>query len=532
MPGFAGKLHSPFSIFHSLLFYYIPGIPQTQFGKALVSIKGNKRIIRWAALGLGAYIGLLVLLRALETGRGGGIDTLADALWYSLVTMTTVGYGDKFPVTFGGRLVGTVFMLISTGLLALFIGVALSMLTGRLFPRLRLWRHRRERWYVFSSDNPAARALASKLEDGLVLFCGSTVGLTPEALLELPMSAKGERVCFAMDEDPMANERLAVALKDVPATVYCREDGLNEGLPGNIIPFSEAECAARLYWHARPWRPSGERAVLIGDGRYARALLLQGLLTAPPDCAIDAFGDWSLWEAIHSALNDVPDRRFTLRFHAEPWPSQAELLRTADRVVLCGDAAGENRETLCLLRQYFVLHGQVDVRCSAGLQSAFYFGEDSQIFTPELVMRQSQSRRARGLHELYRSSVDYPVPPWEALSDFLKRSNLAAADHLLTKLRLLLPEADIRELTPEACARAADAYAALDPEGIERCRRIEHSRWALFHALYNWRYAPVRDNPERRHHLLVPYEQLSQEEREKDDNAWLQLRLLAERGIV
>lgn len=497
-----------------------------------MTIKSGKKILRWAALGLCVYIALLALLLALERGRGGGIENLSDALWYSLVTMTTVGYGDRYPVTIGGRLIGTVFLLISTGLLALFIGIVMSMVTGSLYPRFRLWRHRREKWYVFSSDNPASRALASKLTDGLPVFCGSAVKLTPEALLDLPVAQKGERVVFAMDEDVMSNERLAVALKDRPVMVYCREDGLNEGLPDNIIPFSDDECTARLYWQARPWSPAGERAVLIGDGRYARALLLQGLLTATPGCALDVFGDWTLWRGIHGALDHAPDLNVTLRFHDEPWTDQPELLRTADRVVLCGDDLAENRETLCVLRQYYVLHGQVDVRCPGGLQSAFYFGDDEKVFTPELVMRQSLSQRAKQLHELYRSSVDYPVPAWEELSDFLKHSNLAAADHLLTKVRLLLPEEDIRALTPELCARAANAYEALDPAGVERCRRIEHSRWSLFHALYNWHYSPVRDNVERRHPMLLPYDQLSQAEREKDDNAWLQLRVLAERGII
>ena len=495
-------------------------------------IKGNKKIICWLALGLCVYIGLLELLLALEKGRGGSIETLSDAWWYSLVTMTTVGYGDRYPVTLGGRLIGTVFLLVSTGLLALFIGVILSLVTGNLYPRFRLWRSRREKWYVFSTDNPASRALASRLTDSVVIFCGTTVKLTPEALLDLPMARQGERVLFAMDADIMANERLAVALKDKLIVIYCREDGLNEGLPDRIIPFSEAECAARLYWQTRPWQPKGERVALIGDGRFARALLLQALLTAPPGCQFDVFGDWSRWREIHSALGDAPDMSIILRFHTESWTMRPGLLRKADRLILCGDEPAENREMLCVLRQFYVLDGQVDVRCPGGLQPAFYFGDDDQIFTPELVLRQTLSQRARQLHELYRSSVDYPVPPWETLSDFLKHSNLAAADHLLTKVRLLLPDEDVRELTPEVCARAADAYEALPPEEIENCRRIEHSRWSLFHALYNWRYAPVRDNAARRHPMLLPYDQLSQAEREKDDNAWKELRVLAERGIV
>ncbi|MHB8811131.1 MAG: potassium channel family protein [Desulfobulbaceae bacterium] len=49
----------------------------------------------------------------------------SDGLWYSLVTMTTVGYGDFFPETAAGRfLVGLPLMLVGIGLL----GYALSVI--------------------------------------------------------------------------------------------------------------------------------------------------------------------------------------------------------------------------------------------------------------------------------------------------------------------------------------------------------------------------------------------------------------------
>jgi hypothetical protein len=109
----------------------------------------------------------------------------------------------------------------------------------------------------------------------------------------------------------------------------------------------------------------------------------------------------------------------------------------------------------------------------------------------------------------------------------MKRSSLAAADHLLTKARWLLPQADIRELTPEVCAWAVDCFNALGREDRELCRRIEHNRWVLFHGLHGWRHAPVRNNAAREHPMMVPYEALDEAERLKDDNAWLLLGALA-----
>lgn len=486
------------------------------------------------AIGLGAYALLLCLLVAAEAGREGAtIDSLPRAVWYSLVTLTTVGYGDLYPVSPLGRAVGGVFLLLSTGLLALLIGLIFSAVTGRLYPRLALWRNRMRRWYVFSADNPASRALAAGLDDGLIVFLGDgpkgralRLNVSPEALFSLPFVGRGERVFFAMDEDEAANEAAALALGDAPARIYCRGDGLDEGLPGNVVRFSECECAARLYWQKRPWAPQGERVALVGDGKCARALLDEGLLTAPPGCALSMFGNWSLWRSVHAAVLALPEGAPTLEFPGDPWQARGEALRGADRIVLCADSAGDNREALSLLRRYYPATGPVDVRCPAGFGDAFCFGEAGEVFAPELVMRQSLNRRARQLHELYRAKAGGPA--WEALSDFAKRSNLAAADHLLTKLRLLLPEEDVREITPEACARAADRFETASPEARERFRAIEHDRWTLFHALYNWRYGAARDNDAREHPMMVAYDRLDEAERRKDDSAWEQLRLLSE----
>lgn len=73
---------------------------------------------------LGATAGIVLLCASLvvylERTSGGSIETLGDGLWWAVVTVTTVGYGDLYPKTTGGRIVATVLMLVGAGLFAVF----------------------------------------------------------------------------------------------------------------------------------------------------------------------------------------------------------------------------------------------------------------------------------------------------------------------------------------------------------------------------------------------------------------------------
>lgn len=60
------------------------------------------------------------------------IVTGGDALWYAIVTVTTVGYGDRFPITPEGRLTGLFIMIAGVGLFGIFTGfLANTFLTPR-----------------------------------------------------------------------------------------------------------------------------------------------------------------------------------------------------------------------------------------------------------------------------------------------------------------------------------------------------------------------------------------------------------------
>ena len=66
--------------------------------------------------------GSLAMLRIEQYAPGANITTASDALWYTIVTISTVGYGDQFPVTDAGRLVGHCIIVVGVGIFGTFTG--------------------------------------------------------------------------------------------------------------------------------------------------------------------------------------------------------------------------------------------------------------------------------------------------------------------------------------------------------------------------------------------------------------------------
>lgn len=65
----------------------------------------------------------------LERGiPGANIQTAADAFWWTFITITTVGYGDFYPVTFEGRIVAITLITMGVGLFGSFTAVFASWL--------------------------------------------------------------------------------------------------------------------------------------------------------------------------------------------------------------------------------------------------------------------------------------------------------------------------------------------------------------------------------------------------------------------
>jgi voltage-gated potassium channel len=74
--------------------------------------------------------GSLAMLALEQKAPGANITTASDALWYVIVTMATVGYGDQYPVTTGGREMGTLVIIIGVGIFGTLTGYLANLFLG------------------------------------------------------------------------------------------------------------------------------------------------------------------------------------------------------------------------------------------------------------------------------------------------------------------------------------------------------------------------------------------------------------------
>jgi voltage-gated potassium channel len=93
------------------------------------------------------YAGSLATLEA-EQGHSGKINNFGDALWWSICTVTTVGYGDESPVTGQGRLIAVLLMIGGIGL----VGTVTATLASWIVQR------------VAQEDNEYQAATAAQIE--------------------------------------------------------------------------------------------------------------------------------------------------------------------------------------------------------------------------------------------------------------------------------------------------------------------------------------------------------------------------------
>ncbi|WP_070972169.1 ion transporter [Vibrio sonorensis] len=93
-----------------------------------------------------AIFGAIAVLQFERGVDGSNIHNAHDALWWAFVTITTVGYGDLYPVTYEGRIIAVILMTAGVGLFGTFTGFVST-------------------WFVEDEKSHKGKPLVSELKD-------------------------------------------------------------------------------------------------------------------------------------------------------------------------------------------------------------------------------------------------------------------------------------------------------------------------------------------------------------------------------
>lgn len=163
------------------------------------------------------------------------------------------------------------------------------------------------------------------------------------------------------------------------------------------------------------------------------------------------------------------------------------------------------------------------MRSAADTESLNFFGQLEDISNWEFITGEKQDRLARAIHDDYTTllsgasseSARY-TSSWPTLREDAKDANRAQADHIpykfiLTQRQWPVPEKeDISFTTAE----------------VETLAIIEHNRWMAHRYLNGWAFGEKRDDQLLLHPSLVPWEILSESEKQKDRDTILRIKSL------
>ena len=96
------------------------------------SLRGRLMVYVTAVTTLAVGVGSLAVLVAEEGKPGANISDFGTAVWWSMTTVTTVGYGDHYPVTVQGRAVAAVLMMCGIALLGVVTASLASYVVDRV----------------------------------------------------------------------------------------------------------------------------------------------------------------------------------------------------------------------------------------------------------------------------------------------------------------------------------------------------------------------------------------------------------------
>ncbi len=279
--------------------------------------------------------------------------------------------------------------------------------------------------------------------------------------------------------------------------------------------FNIYELMARHYWKQNSFYENRHKPVIkvaiVGFGKVGEGIFKYGYMNNI--YSLNQRFEYHIWGCsgtdaeFYQSLSFVNEDAVFI--HENEAIQDAKLMVDMDRIILTENTQSELLQALLHLNATMPIHCYypfplrlMDFYAAENVKSV---GCIENYLTEDTVINERLDQQAKYFNYDYSLRYSNTVAPadykkraeeaWRDLDGFKKGSNVARADHYWIEKKLREDEPDIPE---------------------ETYWRIEHIRWCRFHFINHWSYAPVRNNQMRHHPLLVPFDQLSREEQEKD----------------
>lgn len=100
-----------------------------RFGQAISKSKEELLVFTAASFGL-IYLAAVGIYQFEHVAQPDKFETLFDCIWWAVASLTTVGYGDIYPITIGGRVFTVFVLMMGLGLIAVPTGIIASALAS------------------------------------------------------------------------------------------------------------------------------------------------------------------------------------------------------------------------------------------------------------------------------------------------------------------------------------------------------------------------------------------------------------------
>ena len=143
---------------------------------------------------------------------GANITQFGDALWWAVVTVATVGYGDYYPVTVVGRIIAIIMMIMGVGIFALMVAT---------FAKRRLQKAESK---LGSVTKPDLNLVGQETKTTIKTKVDGIETLTEEDFDTLIVEIKNLRLTLLEGTKVLKCSRCGIVYRDKPK--YCSNCGL------------------------------------------------------------------------------------------------------------------------------------------------------------------------------------------------------------------------------------------------------------------------------------------------------------------